>query len=162
MRARRILACLLLVSAGVVAFTQTHFLVAGVMLGGFPHHYAIQSSIENFGFAIVAATVGFFLLRRRGRFWLLIALIIAGGGLWLFVIHELWLHYYELPHKHPYYAEVHPPYFSGPLWWVLVRLSWHITLPGAFILAIVLLFRRAPNTELELTVPRAPVHNLND
>jgi len=115
------------------------------MLPDFRNDFLNQSSIENFGFAIPAMVIGFVLLRSRARCWLWFALVVAGAGLWLSVIRELWLHYYLLPHKYPHYAAVHPPYFQGDLWWVLVRLSWHITLPAAFVLAVILLLSRAPN-----------------
>ena len=157
MSTQRILGCLLLAAASMLAFSQIYAVLTmpeHPMLPNFRHDYLASSSIENFGFAIPAAVIGFFLIRGRARLWLWFALIVAGAGLWLFVIRELWLHYYELPHQYPHFAEVHPPYFTGPLWWTLVRLSWHITLPAAFILAAVLLCGRA-NTQLEPT-PTAP------
>ena len=138
----------MLATASVLAFAQTYFILTmpeHPMLPGFRYDYLVQSSAENFGFAVPAAVAGFFLLRSRARFWLWFGLIISGAGLWQFVIHELWLHYFYMPHKYPHFAEVHPPYFRGTLWFVLVRLSWHIMLPVAFILAIVLLLKRGPN-----------------
>ena len=154
MNGRRILGCLLLAAASLLAFAQIYFIFTmpgHSMLPDFRQGFLTQSSIENFGFDIPAVVVGFFLLRSRARFWLLFALLIAGAGLWLFVIRELWLHYYALPYQYPHFAEVHPPYFQGPLWWVLVRLSWHITIPAAFILAAILLLKRAPNKSLQAT-----------
>jgi len=136
----------------MLAFSQIYFVFTAPidsMLGSFPHDYLISSSIQNFIVSIPAVIVGFLLLRSRARFWLWFALIIAGVGLWQSVIHELWLHYYWLPHKYPHFAEVHPPYFQGALWWVLVRLSWHIALPVAFILSVVLLLSRAANNSPE-------------
>lgn len=154
MNARRILGCLLLALASLLAFAQIYFMITTPdipTLQDFRRNYLIQSSIENFGFAVPAAVIGFSLLRGRARFWLWFALIISGAGLWEFVIHELWLHFYELPHQYPHFAEVHPAYFQGALWWILVRLSWHIMLPASFVLAVVLLLSRAPNTTLEPT-----------
>jgi hypothetical protein len=147
MHARRILGCLLLAAASLLAFSQIYALFTlpdHPMLPDFRDHYLVSSSIKHFGFAIPAMVIGLFLLRGRARYWLWFAFIVAGAGLWLFVIRELWLHYYWLPHRYPHFAEVHPPYFTGPLWWVLVRLSWHIVLPAASILGAILLSRRAP------------------
>ncbi len=148
MNTRNILGCLLVAVAALLSFSQIYFLASmqpELAPPGFAHDYAIQSSIENFGFAIPAIVVGFLLLRGRARLWLWFALFIAGVGLWQFVIYELWLHFYELPHQYPHFAQVHPPYFTGPLWLVLVRLLWHIMLPAAFVLAVILLLSRAPN-----------------
>jgi hypothetical protein len=149
MNTQRFLGCSLLVAGSMLAFSQIYFVLTAPidpMLGNFPHDYLISSSIQNFIISIPAMIVGFLLLRSRARFWLWFALIIAGVGLWQSVIQELWLHYYWLPHKYPHLAEVHPPYFQGALWWVLVRLSWHITLPAAFSLAVILLLSRAPKS----------------
>lgn len=151
---QRILGCLLLAAASFLGFAQIYFIftVPGhPMLPDFRNDFLTQSSIENFGFAIPAIAIGFFLLRSRARYWLRFALVVAGAGLWLFVVRELWLHYYFMPHKYPHYAAIHPPYFQGAFWWVLVRLSWHITLPSAFILAVFLLSRGAPNKSLQAT-----------
>jgi uncharacterized membrane protein YozB (DUF420 family) len=148
MHTRRILGCLLLAAASLLAFSQIYTLFTmpeHPMLPNFRHDYVVSSSIEIFSYAIPAILIGLFMLRSRARYWLWFALIIAGAGLWLFVIRELWLHYYDLPHRYPHFAAVHPPYFTGPLWWLLVRLSWHITLPAAFILAMILILIRAPN-----------------
>jgi hypothetical protein len=147
MSTRSVLAYLLLATASVLALSQVYALFtmpAHPMLPDFRSDYLIQSSIENFGFAIPAIAIGVFLLRSRARLWLWFALFIAGIGLWQFVIHELWLHFYELPHLSPHYAQVQQPYFTGPLSWVLIRLSWHITLPASFILAVLLLLSPAP------------------
>jgi hypothetical protein len=165
MHARRILGCLLLAAAGLLAFSQLHWLFTLPGDQTLPHFldfrdYRVSSSIETFGFAVPAMVVGFFLLRSVADFWLWGALAVAGGGLWQFVIHELWLHYYELPHKYSHYAEAHP-YFTGPLWWVLVRLAWHIIFPAAFILSVILVSRRAPNKSLQPTPGGAPVSNLH-
>ena len=154
MHARRILGCLLLAVASLLAFSQIGALFTmpeHPMLPNFRHEWLVTSSIENFGFAIPAIVIGFFLLRGRARFWLWFALIVASTGLWLFVIRQLWLHYYEMPRRYPHLAEVHRPYFTGPLWWVLVRVSEHIMLPVSFILACLLAFRREPNNALEPT-----------
>jgi hypothetical protein len=147
MSTRRILGCLMLATASVLAFSQIYAVFTmpeHPMLPDFRHDYLIRSSIENFGFAGPAAVIGFFLLRGNARFWLWFALVVAGAGLWLFVARELWLHYFYMPHKYPGYADSHP-YFIGSLWWTLIRVSWHIMLPAAFVLAIALLLRRAPN-----------------
>jgi uncharacterized membrane protein YozB (DUF420 family) len=154
MHTRRILGCLLFAAASLLAFSEIYalfILPEHPMLPNFRHDYLVNSSIENFGFAIPAIVIGLFMLRSRARYWLWFALIVAGFGSWSFVFRELWLHYYELPHMYPHFAAVHPPYFTGPLWWVLVRLSWHITLPAAFILAVVLLLSRAPDNSPEPT-----------
>ena len=146
MNARRILGCLLFAVPSLLALSQIYAWVTmreHPMLPDFRHDYLVSSSIESFGFAIPAMVIGFFLLRGRQRFWLWSALIVAGAGLWLFVVRELWLHYFEMPSKYPGYADSHP-YFTGLLWWTLVRLSWHIMLPAAFILTVILLLRRAP------------------
>jgi hypothetical protein len=153
MSIQRILGCLMLATASVLAFSQIYAaftMPEHPMLPDFRDDYLIQSSIENFGVAVPAAVIGFFLLRGRARFWLWFALIITGAGLWQFVIHELWLHYFYMPHKYPHFAEAHPPYFQGQLWWVLVRLSWHIMLPASFILAAILLSSRAPRKKLAM------------
>ncbi len=146
-RARRILGYLLLAVAGLLAISQIYALFTmpeQPMLPNFRHDYLVSSSIENFGFAMPAMVIGFFLLRSRQRFLLWLALIGAGSGSWLFVIRELWIHYVWMPHKHPGFADNHP-YFTGPLWWILVRLSWHIMLPAIFILATLLLLRNTPD-----------------
>lgn len=151
MHARRILGCLLLAAAGLLASSQVYALFTmpeHPMLPSFRHDYLVRSSIESFGFAIPAMVIGFFLLRGRAIYWLWLALIVAGGGLWLFVVRELWIYYYEMPRRYPHFAEVHQ-YFTGPLWWMVVRLSWHIILPAAFILAAILLLRRALNKSLQ-------------
>jgi hypothetical protein len=153
MRTQRIIGCLLIVVATVMNFAQFYALFTAPqpppILADFQHDYLVKSSIEQFGFGILAIVIGFLMLRSRARYSLWFALIIAGAGLWQFVIREVWLHYYYMPHKYPHYAERDPTYFSGPLWWELVRLSWHIALPTAFILAVILLLRRTSDNSPE-------------
>jgi hypothetical protein len=159
MNARKILGCLLFAVALLLPLTQIYFLHTldqNPRQASFMHAYAVQSSIESFGVAFFAVFIGLFVFGSRARVWLWLALIVSGTGLWLFVIRELWLHYYEVPHRYPQLAALHQPYiFTGPLWLALIRLSWHIIFPAAFILAATLLLRRAPNTALEPT-PTAP------
>ena len=163
MTAQRILGCVLLAAASLLAFAQICFfftMPGRPMLPDYRNAFVTQDSIETLGFVIPTIVIGFFLLCSRARCWLWFALIVTGAGLWLFVIRELWLHYYLMPHKYQHYALVNPPYFQGALWWVLVRLSWHITLPAAFVLTVILLLSRAANLSPE-PPPLGPVRPLS-
>jgi len=146
MTARRILGGLLLALASVLAFAQICLVLSAPghpTFSDFLSGYLFEASVENLGVAVPAAVTGFFLLRGGARFWMWTAFTVSGIGLWLFVVRELWLHYYELPHEFPNISGVHGPYFRGPLWWALVRLSWHIMFPISFILAGILCLNSA-------------------
>jgi hypothetical protein len=152
MRAQRIIGCLLLASAYLVGFSHIYWwfsMPPHSMLPVLRDHYFIKSSIETFGFAIPAIVIGFYMLRRQAKYRLWFALVVAGAGLWLFVVRVLWLHFYYLPHKYPQYLEDNPYYFSGPLYLDLIRMSWHILLPATFVLSVILLLRRTPDNSPE-------------
>lgn len=142
MHIRRILGVLFFAAAALLAFSQTYLFITRPPY--FSLHYAIQLSFESYGFAILALIAGIFMFHGRARFWSWFALVVAGAGLWVFVIREIWLYYFVLPQMQSDYLATHS-YFTGPLWWVLVRLSWHIILPTIFILAAYLLLKHAPH-----------------
>jgi hypothetical protein len=151
MHTRRILGILILAVAALLAFSQTLFLLKRPLFNipwGFSHDYAIQASIKNYGFEIPLGVVGFLLIRGRAKFMLWVALAMVSFGLWLYVVREIWLHYFVLPHMSSGYLATHS-YFTGPLWWVLLRLSWHILFPIIFIMAVFSTFRRSPNQAQE-------------
>jgi hypothetical protein len=139
MNARLILGWLLIAVASLLAYSQTvalrHFMGFEVDNFDFPSRYAIESSIENYGLALVVLVVGIFLLRSSAHAvaWAAFAVVLV--ALWLMVGRELWLHYYELPRKYPHFADAHPPYFTGTLWTATPRFLWHLILPVTAVLS---------------------------
>ena len=144
MNAPRLLGWLLIAFAALLAYSQTvalpHFL--GVEVDGFdfPRRYAIESSIESYGLALVALCVGIGALRSSARAVAWAALAFGLVALWLMVGRELWLHYFEMPRKYPGYADTHP-YFSGTFWMFTPRFLWHLILPGTAVLSAIYVFR---------------------
>jgi hypothetical protein len=135
---KRLLAILILVVAVLVGFAQTYSLLStdpSPSLQGFARSFAIRSSIECYGFAVVAAVVGFLVLRGRSRFWLWAAFAVAITGLWLFIGREVWVHYIELPRLRRDFLATHPYFASAPVWAFVPRLAWHILLPVAVVAA---------------------------
>jgi hypothetical protein len=135
---KRLLGLLILVVAVLVGFAQTYHLLSidpPPSLQDFARHFAMRSSIECYGFAVVAAVVGFFVLRGRSRFWLWAALAVTITGLWLFIGREVWAHYVELPRLRRDFLATHPYFASAPVWAFVPRLAWHILLPVAVVVA---------------------------
>src|SRR5262249_41719449 len=134
MKIRRTVGCLLIVFALLLACSQTvalsHFISAADEAQGwsFPRRYAIESSIQNYGLSAVATLSGVLVLLNSGRTAGFAALTVALFSLWLLVGRELWLHFFELPRKHPGLADK-LPYFTGTLWMFTPRFLWHLILP---------------------------------
>jgi hypothetical protein len=142
MRARHVLGFLFLAVAALFAFSQTYLFFT--LPPEFTRLYAVRLSLLSYGFALPAAIVGYFLIRGQARFWIWLALAIAVVGLWQFVVREIWLYYVVLPQTNSDFLTTHS-YFTGPLWWSLVRLSWHAMLPVMVVMAAVLTFKSAPD-----------------
>jgi len=139
MNARRILGWSLLAFAALLVWSQTvavfHFMDHQVEGFDFPKRYAIESSVQYYGFAVVVLVTGILVLRSSSRGVAYGALAVAFLALWLMVGRELWLHYIELPRKYPRFANARPPYFTGTLWMFTPRFLWHLILPVAAVLA---------------------------
>jgi hypothetical protein len=145
MNARRILGWLLIVLAALLAYSQTvavfHFMDHQIEGFDFPRRYAIESSIQNYGLALVVFAVGVLVLRSSApaAAWATLAVVLV--ALWLMVGRELWLHYYELPRKYSHFREVHPPYFTGTYWMFTPRFLWHLILPVTTALSALYVFK---------------------
>jgi len=151
MNARRLLGWLLIAFAALLAYSQTVALphLLGVEVEGFdfPQRYAVESSIESYGLALVALSVGILILRSRASAVAWAALVFVLLALWLMVGRELWLHYYELPHKYSHYRDVHPPYFTGTFWMFTPRFLWHLILPVSAVLSALYVFKSTRKTD---------------
>jgi len=145
MNARRILGWLLIVFAGLLVCSQTvavfHFMDHQIEGFDFPRRYAIESSIENYGLALVVLAVGILVLRSSARATAWAALAVVLLARWLMVGRELWLHYNELPRKSSHYRDVHPPYFTGTYWMFTPRFLWHLILPVTAVLSALYAFK---------------------
>src|SRR5262245_35644359 len=140
MKTRRIIGCLLILFALLLACSQTvalfHFMAVAEQVEGsdFPSRYAVDSSIESYGLALVSLLSGIFVLLSSGRTAAWTAMTVAIASLWLMVGQELWLHFFELPRKHPGLADKFP-YFTGTLWMFTPRFLWHLILPVTVVLS---------------------------
>lgn len=145
MNARRILGGLLIAFSALLVWSQTvavfHFMDHQIEGFDFPRRYAIESSIQNYGLALVVLVVGIFALRSAARAAAWAALVVALVALWLMVGRELWLHYYELPHSYAHFREIHPPYFTGTFWMFTPRFLWHLILPVTVVLSALYVFK---------------------
>ncbi len=85
MNARRILGWLLIAFAALLAYSQTVALrhLLGVEVEGFdfPQRYAVESSIESYGLALLALSAGILVLRSSARAVAWAALTVALIGL---------------------------------------------------------------------------------
>jgi len=151
MNARCILGWLLLVFAVLLVWSQTvavfHFMDHQIEGFDFPKRYAIESSIEYYGLAVVVLVIGILVLRSSARAVAWAALAVALLALWLMVGRELWLHYYELPHRYSHFREVHPPYFTGTFWMFTPRFLWHLILPVTALLSALYVFERTRKSD---------------
>jgi hypothetical protein len=146
----------MIVVASLLACSQTvavrHFMGFEVDGFDFPRRYAIESSIQNYGLALVVLVVGIVLLRSSAHAvaWAAFAVVLV--ALWLMVGQDLWLHYYELPRKYPHFANADPPYFTGTLWTATPRFLWHLILPVTAVLSALHAFggRRKSDREVHL------------
>ena len=145
MNARRVVGWLLVGFAALLTYAQTVavFRLMEHQVDGFdfPRRYALESSIEYYGIAVVTLTVGILVLRSSARAVAWVALAVALGALWLMVGRELWLHYFELPRRYAHFRERHPPYFTGTLWMFTPRFLWHLILPVTAVLSALYVFR---------------------
>jgi len=151
MNARRIVGWLLIAFAALLACSQTvavfHFMQHQVEGFDFPRRYAIESSIQNYGLALVTLCVGILILRSSARVVAWAALAVALLALWLRVGRELWLYYFELPQRYARFREVHQPYFTGTLWMFTPRFLWHLILPVTVVLSALYVFERTRKSD---------------
>jgi len=150
MNAPRLLGWSLLAFAALLVWSQTvavfHFMDHQVEGFDFPKRYAIESSVQYYGFAVVVFVAGILVLRSSSRGVACVALAVAFLALWLMVGRELWLHYVELP-RYSHFREAHPPYFTGTFWMFTPRFLWHLILPVAAVLSAVYAFKRTRKSD---------------
>jgi hypothetical protein len=105
--------------------------------------FPVSSMLEDFGMAVAGVVVGILLLRRKDRHWLWLALLVAVLGLFRFFYVRMLLRGL---------APRMDIFFHGPLWVMLMDLATRVMLPVMFVLTLVLLFQREPETVPVATV----------
>ena len=145
MNTRRVLGWLLIVLAGLLAYSQTLSVIElmDIHIEGsdFPRRYAIEWSIYIYGLALVVVFVGILVLRSSARIVAWAAVLVSLFALWFLVGDQLWFHYHELPRDYVRFAIVEPPpYFPGTYWMFTPRFIWHLILPVITVLSVIYAF----------------------
>ena len=145
----RIVGCCLIFSSILIAASQAYFLfnlAPHPMLPDFSAAYAWKSSLQNFGFAIVALMIGGTMTYSSSRYAGYVGLLVSILGCWIYVGSELWSHFFVLPKISADYLSTHS-YFdfdSAPS--LLLRILLHLLFPLAFGLSCVIVSKRSHAT----------------
>jgi hypothetical protein len=145
MNLRKILACVLIILAATTFLSQTYFILKN--FSEIKNNYILHSSIEVYFFSVSLLILGCLISSKKNNVYVVISLAITLFGLWLFLGRELYIHYIEMPKKIPNYLKMRNYWKVDPIIYFAPKLIWHILLPLATVLQLIVILRDKSSTK---------------
>lgn len=153
---RRLTITLLLLLAILFVFAQSAWLIAVPepipQLSEWLVRYKWTSSIKTFGIALLMICAAVWIWRFSSRMSYYFSFLVILLATWLYMGHELWSYYVEMPKRFAGLDRPFPSYFSfrQPLF-AIPRMLWHICIPIVLVLTLILIRQKEASNKLAHT-----------